>query len=398
MKKIILLMALFTAILFSGAFTPSSAEITKLNDTLTQLKSKDDATLKTNGAMIDKILSSHNVTGGYENENYRYIYYMNLNATDKLAVFVITEIKNSEYGFIKALGMQKDFIMLIDANAPNKLVWSGYAEDKVLPEPASPIEYADKTAFITIWDTTKEGNTSSNQIKITTNPDIDDKYNYDIDWGDGQNDTSVTSDIIHTYDAEGNYTVSITGDFPAIYFYSLNVNLREQKYEVGDSDNYKLISIEQWGTQEWKSMRSAFVGCENMVGNSLDIPNLSSVNDMSYMFQGAKIFNQDISNWDVSNINIMAVMFNGANEFNQNINDWDVSNVNIMFGMFYNAKAFNQPLDNWDVSSVTNMNSMLRGATSFNQDLSGWNVDNVTDHGDFMQDAGANAIEPIWKD
>jgi len=44
------------------------------------------------------------------------------------------------------------------------------------------------------------------------------------------------------------------------------------------------------------------------------------------------------------------------------------------------------------------MNSMLRGATSFNQDLSGWNVDNVTDHGDFMQDAGANAIEPIWKD
>jgi len=26
------------------------------------------------------------------------------------------------------------------------------------------------------------------------------------------------------------------------------------------------------------------------------------------------------------------------------------------------------------------------------------NVSNVTDHGDFMLDAGANAIEPIWKD
>ena len=39
-------MALFTAVLFSGAFTPSDVEIAKLNDTLTQLKSKDDSTFK----------------------------------------------------------------------------------------------------------------------------------------------------------------------------------------------------------------------------------------------------------------------------------------------------------------------------------------------------------------
>lgn len=122
-------MALFTAVLFSGAFTPSDAEIAKLDDTLTQLKSKDDSTLKTNATMIDKILSSHNVTGGYENENYRYIYYMNLNATDKLALFVITEIKNPEYGFIKALGMQENFILLIDANSDKKLIWNGYVDN-----------------------------------------------------------------------------------------------------------------------------------------------------------------------------------------------------------------------------------------------------------------------------
>jgi len=332
--------------------------------------------LKTNGAMIDKILSSHNVTGGYENDNYKYIYYMNMDATNKLAVFVITEIKSPEYGFIKTLGMQENFILLIDANSDKKLVWKGYTEDKVLPQPANPIEYEDKTAFITIWDTTKEGNTSSNQIKITTNPDIDDKYNYDIDWGDGQNDTSVTGDIIHTYDAEGNYTVSITGEFPAIYFNYVEDIQDDERNTIGykfKSDNHKLISIEQWGTGDWKSMNSAFERCENMAGNFLDKPNLSSVTDMSWIFYVAKSFNQDISDWDVSNITNMSYMFYYANSFNQDLSDWDVSNVTSMNGMFSNTN-------------------------SFNQDLSGWNVDNVRDYGDFMLDAGANAIEPIWKD
>lgn len=41
-------------------------------------------------------------------------------------------------------------------------------------------------------------------------------------------------------------------------------------------------------------MRGAFAGCSNLSGQAVDIPNLTNVTDMSYMFQNAAIFNQSI--------------------------------------------------------------------------------------------------------
>lgn len=123
-------MTLLSAMVWGGAFTPSSAEISQLDNALSELKAKEDTTLKANTTMIDKLISSHNVTGGYENSNYRYIYYMNLNDTDRLAIFIITQIKNPNFALVKSLNMQEDFVILIDANSANKVVWSGYAKEQ----------------------------------------------------------------------------------------------------------------------------------------------------------------------------------------------------------------------------------------------------------------------------
>ena len=59
---------------------------------------------------------------------------------------------------------------------------------------------------------------------------------------------------------------------------------------------------------------------------------------MSYMFEGAKNFDQDISDWNVSSVQEMNSMFTNAYSFNQDLSNWDVSNVTIMFDMFRDAE------------------------------------------------------------
>jgi len=73
----------------------------------------------------------------------------------------------------------------------------------------------------------------------------------------------------------------------------------------------------------------------------------------------------------------MRGLFSYASSFNQALGNWDVSSVDNMNYMFYNAISFNQEISNWDVSFVNEMFSMFNNASSFNQDLSTWSVENV---------------------
>ncbi|MFY9242943.1 MAG: BspA family leucine-rich repeat surface protein [Polaribacter sp.] len=272
--------------------------------------------------------------------------------------------------------------------------------------------------FITTWKTDNTG-TSSN-ISITI-PTTGNGYNYDVDWNnDGTfDDLGVTGNITHDYGAVGTYTVAIRGAFPRIYFNN-------------EGDKNKILSIEQWGSNYWTSMESAFTGCSNLAVNATDVPNLSkatsmhkmfqfcnnvglatgtdwnswntsTISDMEYLFEGASNFNVNINNWDVSSVTSMYSMFSGASNFNQNIGGWDVSNVTNMIAMFSGASSFNQDIGNWNVSKVTgmshmfdlaenfnkdigswdvssavNMDSMFNGATLFNQNIGSWNVSSVT--------------------
>lgn len=216
--------------------------------------------------------------------------------------------------------------------------------------------------FVTTWKTDNIGFTADNQIQIGT---IGSGNNYNVDWGDSQTDVNVAGDITHTYSTPGTYTVSIRGEFPAIYF------------QANGYDNNKLLSIEQWGDIKWRSMRYAFYNCVNLVGNASDVPDLSLVYSMTYMFSGASIFNQNLSSWDVSSVISMNNMFSGATAFNQPLNDWNVAGVTDMSSMFQIASAYSQDLSGWDVSSVENMDGMFQYASAFNQDLGSWDVSSV---------------------
>lgn len=220
-------------------------------------------------------------------------------------------------------------------------------------------------AFLTTWKTDNVGTSDDTQITIPTNSsEYTYSYNIDCDNDGTLEATGVTGDYTCNYDVAGTYQVAILGTFPQIYF-----NIK--------GDRAKIISIDQWGTIQWESMKSAFGGCTNLTGVATDAPDLSNVTDMSEMFAYASVFNQDISGWDVSHIVNMSKMFNYATLFNQPLNSWNVSSVTDMSGLFKSAAAFDQPLNNWDVHSVTDMGEMF-SSTSFNQSLNSWNVGAVT--------------------
>jgi len=195
-------------------------------------------------------------------------------------------------------------------------------------------------------------------------------YNFSVNWGDGEGNTGVTQTISHNYAAPGTYTVEIIGVYP--YFSSLCEGARPF------CDNArKLSTVESWGDQEWQLMHSSFKFARNFTMSATDIPDLSQVTSMSYMFSFANAFNQPINNWDVSGVTDMNHMFYNASSFSQPLSNWNVSSVTDMSFMFSNADAFNQPLNNWDVSSVTDMSLMFSNAHAFNQFLDNWDVSNV---------------------
>jgi len=215
-------------------------------------------------------------------------------------------------------------------------------------------------AFVTTWQTT----TNNETITI---PTIGSGYNYDINWGDGSGwQIGKTGDATKSYAVAGSYTVTIQGDFPRIYFNNAG-------------DRLKIKSIEQWGDVVWSSMNNAFTGCENLISNATDTPDLSLVTDMHGMFAYARAFNGDanMGNWDVSNVTNMNGMFAGASVFNRAIGNWNVGNVTTMENMFFGATVFNQDIGAWNVGNVITMKNMFTTAMAFNQDISNWNVSNV---------------------
>ncbi len=219
---------------------------------------------------------------------------------------------------------------------------------------------AEGSEFITTWEAT--------EITIPTNPAY--TYNYNVDWdNDGSIDESgITGDITHTFATSGKHTIRISGVFPALFFSN----------DVPISEKEKIISLDQWGTGQWLSMERAFSDCHNLLTPATDIPDLTKVTNLSYMFSEALVANPDVSRWDVSKVTNMSSMFDRANVANPDVSQWDVSNVTNMSEMFGSTSAANPEVSQWDVSKVTNMNGMFYDAMNANPDVSGWDVSEVT--------------------
>ncbi|SFV57328.1 Chitinase [hydrothermal vent metagenome] len=253
----------------------------------------------------------------------------------------------------------------------------------------------DFKPFIGVWKTTSYDNTITMSV-------YNEFFQYNIDWGDGTSDNNVTETKKHTYMSEGNYTITISGNYPYSHY----------------SNKHYLVDVKQWGDNEWKDI--SFQESPEIIISASDAPNLLAVRSMRWMFAETtfnspinhwnvsnvknmgnlfydnKEFNQDLSSWDISNVTNMDWMFYGATKFNQDISSWDVSNIKNMDRMFYDATKFNQDISSWDVSNVKNMDNMFSYANSFNQDLSNWNIQNIEGLSAFDKARGFNQDLSAW--
>ena len=191
---------------------------------------------------------------------------------------------------------------------------------------------------------------------------------YDVDWGDGNTDTSVVDAQTHTYATAGTYDVSVTAASGQIAF-------------ANTGDKAKLLDISSWGGCTWTSAYLMFYGCSNLATiSATDSPDLSGVTQLVSMFRNCTTLECDINHWDVSSLSGSGLYYTFANcrLFNSALNNWDVSGVGGLYGTFDGCTNFNQPLNNaWNKSWGGNFYRTFQGA-NINQDLSGWDMSNVT--------------------
>jgi hypothetical protein len=138
-------------------------------------------------------------------------------------------------------------------------------------------------AFISTWNTTNtsSGSSNSNQIKL---PLVSNGvYNFNVDWGDGNNDTITSwnqSEVTHTYSSSGNKTITINGTIKGWIFNN-------------SGDKQKILTISDWGTLELSTILTyghlqsvpCFYGCSNLTSLANNLINVG-LNSYDKMWSG----------------------------------------------------------------------------------------------------------------
>lgn len=192
--------------------------------------------------------------------------------------------------------------------------------------------------------------------------------NVNVDWGDGSTIEAVTIEglLPHTFTTTGTKTVTITGTLTQFRNDNISQLIKNERLT-------KVLSWDGLGIISFKyAFRSAFLLTE--VPTTLP----STATNLSGMFAGAIVFNQNIGNWNTAAVTDMSEMFLDAEAFNQPIGTWNTAAVTNMHNMFEFAFAFNQPIGTWNTSAVTNMFFMFADADAFNQPIGAWNIEAVT--------------------
>ena len=208
-------------------------------------------------------------------------------------------------------------------------------------------------------------------------------FNATIDWGDGGATSSITAyndaDLAHSYATAGQYTITITGTFPNIYFNN-------------GGDKLLVDEVVDLGDVGWQALNQAFYGCSNMTAFDGGTADTSGVTNMQNMFRDCSSLTYlDVSGFDTSSVSNMASTFRGCSSLTSlDVSGFNTSSVTTMQNMFRDCSSLTSlDVSGFDTSSVTTMFAMFLNCASLTGlQISGWDVSSVTNGTSFL--SGAN--------
>ncbi len=222
--------------------------------------------------------------------------------------------------------------------------------------------------FISVWDTTLDGQSSYQQVALPL--EEGGSYNFNVNWGDGTSDTITQWDqaeTVHTYAQAGEYQIVISGEIVGFNFSLASI-----------ADWEKLIEVSHWGNLKFLTADSAFNEVSNFTFTGEDALDLTGVTDISFMFSETVLFNGAVGNWDLSNVTAMRDLFSRTDSFSGDVSRWDVSSVVDMEFAFGRAALFNSDLSAWNISNVPSMIGMLNytslSVENYSNTLIGWSL------------------------
>ena len=208
---------------------------------------------------------------------------------------------------------------------------------------------AGLTGFVSVWATTAINET----ITIPTQAGA---FNAVVDWGDSSPPETITSStgFVHTYATAGDHTISITGQFPNIYFNN-------------GGDKAKIKKVLNLGTVGWTRFDNAFFGCNALTDFTVGTADSSLVNNMLRMFQSCtSLTSLNLSALDTSSVNNVATMFYNCTSLETiDVSGLDTALVSNMSAVFRDCISATSivGVEDWDITGLNSTGDLTNFLT-----------------------------------
>ncbi len=185
----------------------------------------------------------------------------------------------------------------------------------------------------------------------------------------------------------GNKVITITGagQIERIKWWDMVNAIGESDYKFYswygmDSSDYKIVFDINAGERVLLPQNSSyfFAYFKGDIDFKSSVLDTSKVSNMTFMFEEALKFNENIGYWNMENVTNVSGMFFNASAFNNGspagvegygLNEWNLKNVKDSSSMFAYAISFNQNIDNWKLPRVKETFGMFKGTAKFAQNV-----------------------------